>query len=200
MSLTGKEIAQMHKDYVMQSWSKSGVDALPVERAEGIYFYDYDGNKYADMASLLVCSNLGHELPEIVEAIKEQADKMCFMAPAYASEPKSVLAKKLVELAGSDTYKRVFFTNGGAESNENAIKMARMVTGRTKIFSCYRSYHGATLGASNASGDWRRYAAEIGGANGFVHFMNPQMYRDGYTKGVDDAEVTKNILMHLTFN
>ena len=115
MSLTGKEIAQMHKDYVMQSWSKSGVDALPVERAEGIYFYDYDGNKYADMASLLVCSNLGHELPEIVNAIKEQADKMCFMAPAYASEPKSVLAKKLVELAGADTYKRVFFTNGGAE-------------------------------------------------------------------------------------
>ena len=149
MSLTGKEIAQMHKDYVMQSWSKSGVDALPVERAEGIYFYDYDGKKYADMASLLVCSNLGHELPEIVEAIKKQADKMCFMAPAYASEPKSVLAKMLVELAGADTYKRVFFTNGGAESNENAIKMARMVTGRTKIFSCYRSYHGATLGASN---------------------------------------------------
>ena len=144
--------------------------------------------------SLLVCSNLGHELPEIVEAIKEQADKMCFMAPAYASEPKSMLAKMLVEAAGADTYKRVFFTNGGAESNENAIKMARMVTGRTKIFSCYRSYHGATLGASNASGDWRRYAAEIGGANGFVHFMNPQMYRDGYTKGVDDAEVTKKYL------
>ena len=71
MSLTGKEIAQMHKDYVMQSWSKSGVDALPVERAEGIYFYDYDGNKYADMASLLVCSNLGHELPEIVNAINK---------------------------------------------------------------------------------------------------------------------------------
>lgn len=156
--------------------------------------------KYADMASLLVCSNLGHELPEIVNAIKEQADKMCFMAPAYASEPKSVLAKKLVELAGADTYKRVFFTNGGAESNENAIKMARMVTGRTKIFSCYRSYHGATLGASNASGDWRRYAAEIGGANGFVHFMNPQMYRDGYTKGVDDAEVTKSILMLLIYS
>ena len=135
MSYTGKEIAQMHKDYVMQSWSKSGGDVLPVERAEGIYFYDYNGNKYADMASLLVCSNLGHELPEIVEAIKAQADKMCFMAPAYASEPKSVLAKMLVEAAGADTYKRVFFTNGGAESNENAIKMARMVTGRTKIFS-----------------------------------------------------------------
>ena len=196
-NLTGKEVAQMHKDYVMQSWSKSGVDALPVEKAKGIYFWDYDGKKYADMASLLVCSNLGHELPEIVEAIKEQADKMCFMAPAYASEPKSKLAKMLVEAAGADHFKRVFFTNGGAESNENAIKMARMVTGRTKVFSCYRSYHGATLGASNASGDWRRFAAEIGGANGFVKFMNPQMYRDGYTYGVDDEAVTKKALADL---
>lgn len=196
-NLTGKEVAQMHKDYVMQSWSKSGVDALPVEKAKGIYFWDYDGKKYADMASLLVCSNLGHELPEIVEAIKKQADKMCFMAPAYASEPKSKLAKMLVEAAGADHFKRVFFTNGGAESNENAIKMARMVTGRTKVFSCYRSYHGATLGASNASGDWRRFAAEIGGANGFVKFMNPQMYRDGYTYGVDDEAVTKKALADL---
>ena len=194
MSLNGKEIAEMHQKYVMQSWAKSGADTLPIERAEGIYFYDYDGKKYADMSSLLVCSNLGHQLPEIVEAIKEQADKMCFMAPAYASEPKSKLAKLLVEAAGEDTYGRVFFTNGGAESNENAFKMARMVTGRTKIFSCYRSYHGATLGASNASGDWRRYVAEVGGANGFIHFMNPQMYRDGYTKGVDDAEATKRYL------
>ena len=194
MSMTGKEVAEMHQKYVMQSWSKSGLPALPVERAEGIYFWDYDGKKYADMSSLLVCSNLGHQLPEIVNAIKEQADKMCFMAPAYASEPKSKLAKMLVEVAGADTYRRVFFTNGGAESNENAIKMARMVTGRTKVFSCYRSYHGATLGASNASGDWRRFAAEIGGANGFVKFMNPHMYQDGYTRGVDDAECTKKAL------
>jgi len=194
---TGEEIEQMHKDYVMQSWSKSGVDALPVKEAKGIYFWDYNGNKYADMASLLVCSNLGHSLPEITEAINEQTKKMCFMAPAYATEHKSILAKKLVELAGADHYQRVFFTNGGADSNENAIKMARMYTGRTKIFSCYRSYHGSTLGASNASGDWRRFAAEIGGANGFVHFMNPQMYRDGYTKGVDDAEATERYLKAL---
>ena len=84
MSLNGKEIAEMHQKYVMQSWAKSGADTLPIERAEGIYFYDYDGKKYADMSSLLVCSNLGHQLPEIVEAIKEQADKMCFMAHASA--------------------------------------------------------------------------------------------------------------------
>lgn len=195
--MLGKEIAQMHGEYVMQSWAKSGATPIPVERAEGIYFWDYEGKKYADMSSLLVCANLGHQNKEIVEAIKEQADKMCFMAPAYATEPKSKLAKLLVEVAGADTYKRVFFTNSGAESNENAIKMARMVTGRSKILSCYRSYHGATLGASNASGDWRRFSAEIGGANGFVKFMNPHMYQEGYTRGVDDAACTEFYLKQL---
>ncbi len=195
--LSGSEVAQLHKNYILQSWSKAGVDALPIEKAKGIYFWDYEGKKYADMASLLVCSNLGHQNQAVVDAIKEQADKLCFMAPAYATEPKSTLAKMLVEAAGSDTYKRVFFTNGGADSNENAIKMARMVTGRTKIFSCYRSYHGSTLGASNASGDWRRFAAELGGANGFVKFMNPHMYRDGYTYGQDDEKVTKKALADL---
>lgn len=195
--MLGKEIAQMHSEYVMQSWAKSGVAPIPVERAEGIYFWDYEGKKYADMSSLLVCANLGHQNKEIVEAIKDQAEKMCFMAPAYATEPKSKLAKLLVEVAGTDTYKRIFFTNSGAESNENAIKMARMVTGRSKIFSCYRSYHGATLGASNASGDWRRFSAEIGGASGFVKFMNPHMYQDGYTRGVDDAACTEFYLKQL---
>ena len=196
--LTGEEVARLHRDYVMQSWHKQGEPVTPIARAKGIYFWDYDGNRYTDMSSLLVCSNLGHELPEIVDAIKRQADTMCFMSPAYASEPKSLLAKKLVDLAGADFYQRVFFTNGGADSNENAIKMARMVTGRPKIFSCYRSYHGSTMGASNASGDWRRFATEMGGsAPGFVHFMNPNMYEDGYTRGVDDEAVTADYLRRL---
>ncbi len=196
-SIIGREISELHQKYVMQSWSKSGGSVLAVEKAKGIYFWDYDGNKYADMSSLLVCSNLGHGLPEIVDAIKKQADTMCFMAPAYATEAKSKLAQMLVKVAGEEHFARVFFTNGGAESNENAIKMARMFTGRTKIFSCYRSYHGATLGASNASGDWRRFAAEIGGANGFIKFMNPHMYRDGFTRGIDDEAVTKRALHEL---
>lgn len=196
--LTGEEVASLHSKYVMQSWHKQGGPVKPIKKADGIYFWDYDGKRYTDMSSLLVCSNLGHELPEIVDAIKEQADKMCFMAPAYASEPKSRLAKMLVDVADPDFYQRVFFTNGGADSNENAIKMARMVTGRPKIFSCYRSYHGSTIGASNASGDWRRFATELGGsAPGFVHFMNPNMYEDGYTRGMDDAAVTADYLHRL---
>lgn len=192
--LSGEEVKKLHQEHILQSWSMAGKDVLPIEKADGIYFYDYEGKKYADMSSLLVCSNLGHNNREIVEAMKKQIDQMCFMAPAYASAPKSTLAKMLIEMAGEETYKRVFFANAGADSNENAIKMARIVTGRTKIFSAYRSYHGATLGASNASGDWRRFAAEIGGANGFVHFMNPHMYQDGYTRGKDDAICTQKAL------
>lgn len=197
-SLTGSDIERIHADYVMQSWHKQGGKTTAIARAQGIYFWDYDGNRYTDMSSLLVCSNLGHELPEITDAIKRQADVMCFMSPAYATDPKSRLARMLVEVAGADHFQRVFFTNGGADSNENAIKMARMVTGRPKIFSCYRSYHGSTIGASNASGDWRRFATEIGGsAPGFVHFMNPNMYEDGYTRGVDDAKATAEYLHRL---
>lgn len=195
--LTGAQVAQYHQEYVMQSWAKQGNKAIPIEKADGIYFWDYDGKKYADMSSLLVCTNLGHNNRAIIDAMKEQTEKMSFMAPAYASDPKSRLAKMLIDIAGPDKYQRVFFTSGGAESNENAIKMARMATGRTKIFSSYRSYHGATLAASNASGDWRRFAAEVGGANGFVKFMNPHMYQDGFTRGLDDVECTEYFLNQL---
>ena len=149
---------------------------MAVEKAEGIYFWDYEGNRQVDMSSLLVNANIGHQHPKVVKAIQDQAAKMCFMAPSYATDVKSLLAKKLVELAGGDMA-RVFFTNAGADANENAIKMARIATGRTKVFSGYHSYHGATLAASNASGDSRRFAAEIGGANGFVKFSNPSPYR-----------------------
>lgn len=185
-TLTGEEVQKLHQEHVMQSWAKQGGAAIPVEKADGIYFWDYEGKRYADMSSLLVCSNLGHGNKDIIEAIVKQTEKMCFMAPAYATEPKSKLAKMLVEIAGEDKYQRVFFTNGGAESNENAIKMARMVTGRSKIFSRYRSYHGATIGASNASGDWRRFAAEIGGANGYVKFIDPYTYHDGFEKDEEE--------------
>ena len=176
-TLTGEEVIAMDQQYVMRAWSKQGQAAMAVEKAEGIYFWDYEGNRQVDMSSLLVNANIGHQHPKVVKAIQDQAAKMCFMAPSYATDVKSLLAKKLVELAGGDMA-RVFFTNAGADANENAIKMARIATGRTKVFSGYHSYHGATLAASNASGDSRRFAAEIGGANGFVKFSNPSPYRD----------------------
>ncbi len=195
--ITGNDVLQLHKEHILQSWGLAGKDAIAIEKADGIYLYDYEGRRYADMSSLLVCSNLGHNNREIIEALKKQADELCYMSPAYATKSKSLLAEKLCELAGADTFQRVFFTNAGADANENAIKIARMVSGKTKILSCYRSYHGATLGASNASGDWRRFAAEIGGANGFVKFMNPHMYQDGYTRGMDDTLCTEKALKDL---
>lgn len=190
--LTGIEIQEIDKEYVMHSWSKQGTASIPVEKAEGIYFYDYDGNRYADMSSLLVCTNLGHGNKEIIDAIKEQAEKMAFMAPAYATEPKSKLAKMLIDIS-EDNMKKVFFTNGGADANENAMKMAKMVTGRSKIFSRYRSYHGSTLGAGNASGDPRRFSVENPAASGFVKFIDPYTYRD-QLRFKDDEEASKYYL------
>lgn len=185
-TLTGEEVIAMDQQYVMRAWSKQGQAAMAVEKAEGIYFWDYEGNRQVDMSSLLVNANIGHQHPKVVKAIQDQAAKMCFMAPSYATDVKSLLAKKLVELAGGDMA-RVFFTNAGADANENAIKMARIATGRTKVFSGYRSYHGATLAASNASGDSRRFAAEIGGASGFVKFSNPSPYRDNLPFETEEA-------------
>lgn len=190
MALTGKEISQMHAKNVAATWGKSGNEARPIKTAKGVYLYDYDGNEIADACSLLVCSNLGHGLPEIIEAIKKQADQLCYTAPGYATEAKSTLAAKLLNLAGPEHFKRVFFSVSGSDSNETAIRIARLYTGRTKIFSAHKSYHGATLGSSNASGDWRRFAAEVGGPNGFVKFKNPYLYADGWNKG-EEKQATR---------
>ncbi len=121
-----EEIKELQKQYVLQSWSKQkGLDPIPVESAEGIYFYDYDGNRYADMSSQLVNMNLGFGNRDIIEAIKEQAEKFCFIAPSYAAESRSKLAKMIVDLL-PDNFGKIFFTNGGADANENAVKIAKM--------------------------------------------------------------------------
>jgi taurine--2-oxoglutarate transaminase len=161
----------------MQSWSKQkGLNPVVIEKTEGIYLYDPSGKRYTDMSSQLVNMNLGHGNKAIVEAIKEQADKYCYIAPSYASEPRGELAKLLVGLF-PDNIGKIFFTNAGADANENAIKMARMYTGRNKVFSRYRSYHGSSFGAGNLTGEPRRYALEPG-IPGFIHFFDPYIYRE----------------------
>jgi taurine--2-oxoglutarate transaminase len=175
--MTSEEIKALDLQYNLHSWSKQGaLNPLTIEKGEGIYFWDYDGNRYMDMSSQLVNLNLGHGNKEIVAAIKEQAEKFCFMGPGYAVEPRSKLAKMIIELL-PDNMGKVFFTNGGADANENAIKMARMFTGRNKIFSRYRSYHGSTFGAGNLTGEPRRYPLEPG-IPGFVKFFDPYIYRE----------------------
>lgn len=186
-TLTGEEVIAMDQQYVMRAWSKQGQAAMAVEKAEGIYFWDYEGNRQVDMSSLLVNANIGHQHPKVVKAIQDQAAKMCFMAPSYATDVKSLLAKKLVELAGGDMA-RVFFTNAGADANENAIKMARIATGRTKVFSGYhRLPRRYTCSIECFFRDSRRFAAEIGGANGFVKFSNPSPYRDNLPFETEEA-------------
>jgi taurine--2-oxoglutarate transaminase len=161
----------------MQSWSKQrGLNPVVVEKAEGIYLWDPSGKRYTDMSSQLVNMNLGHGNRAIVEAIKEQADKYCYISPSYASEPRGELAKLLVSLL-PDTFGKIFFTNAGADANENAVKIAKMYTGRHKVFSRYRSYHGSSFGAGNLTGEPRRYALEPG-IPGFVHFFDPYIYRE----------------------
>ena len=175
--MNGQEIKEMQCQYNLQSWSKQrGINPIPIEKADGIYMWDYDGNRYSDMSSQLVNLNVGHNCRPIIEAIKEQAEKYCYISPSYGSEPRAKLAKMIIDLM-PDNMGKVFFTNGGADANENAIKMARMFTGRNKVFSRYRSYHGSSFGAGNLTGEPRRYPLEPG-IPGFIHFFDPYVYRE----------------------
>lgn len=193
--MNGEEIKSTLKKYNLQSWSKQrDIDPIPVEKADGIYFWDYDGNRYTDMSAQLVNMNLGFGNKKIGDAIKEQVDKFCFVGPSYGAESRAKLAKKIIELM-PDNMGKVFFTNAGAESNENAVKMARMFTGKSKVFSRYRSYHGSSFGAGNLTGEPRRYALEPG-IPGFVKFFDPYVYREAIEFESEEA-ATKYYLAKL---
>lgn len=175
--MTGEEIKELSRKYVLQSWNKQKkLNPVPIEKAEGIYMYDYDGKRYADMSAQLVNLNVGFGNQAIANAIKEQVDRYCYLAPSYAVEPRAELAKMLIDLL-PDNFGKVFFTNAGADANENAIKIARMYTGKNKVFSRYRSYHGSSFGAGNLTGEPRRFPLEPG-IPGFVKFFDPYLYRE----------------------
>ena len=171
-----ESIKQKQITYNLQSWSKQkGLNPLPVEKAEGIYLYDYDGKRYADMSSMLVNMNLGHQNPVLVNAIKEQAEKICYLSPPFAVESRADLAEKVIGLL-PDNFGKVFLTSTGTEAVENAVKIARMASGKLKIFSRYRSYHGSTFAAANLTGEPRRFPSEPG-IPGFVKFGDAYLYR-----------------------
>jgi taurine---2-oxoglutarate transaminase len=172
----GARIVEDAKEFVLYSWSvQDAINPIPVVGAEGRYFWDYDGKRYLDFASQLVNVNIGHQHPRIVAAIKEQADKLCTIGPPMANESRSQLGRMLAEIAPGDL-SMSFFTNSGAEANENAIKLARLYTGRNKIIVRYRSYHGATQGAVALTGDPRRWPNEPG-MPGVVRMLDPYTYR-----------------------
>ena len=175
--MTGKEISEMQTKYVLQGWSKQGgLNPTPVDHCEGIYIYDKDGKRYADMSSEQVNVNAGYANKEMTEAIKAQLDEYAYIQGSFGAEPRARLAKSIVDRL-PDCFGKIFFTNGGADANENAIKIARMYTGRFKVMSQYRSYHGSTFGAGNLTGEPRHFALEPA-IPGFIHFRGPYSYQE----------------------
>ena len=173
---TANEICEASRKYNLHSWSTQGeLKPKVMIGGEGIYFWDGEGKRYYDMSSQLVNLNIGHGNKKVIKAIQEQAERLAFSSPSFAIDVRSQLAKMIVELA-PDNMGKVFFTLAGADANENAIKIAKMVTGRYKIFSRYRSYHGSTYGAANLTGEPRRYTCEPG-IPGFIKFFDPYVYR-----------------------
>jgi len=184
MERTSQQVIQDNRDYTLFSWSvQSSSNPMHMTKGQGVWFWDGEGNKWLDFSSQLINLNIGHQHPKMLEAIKKQVDELCFAGPGFATEPRGALGKKLAEVTG---LAKAFFTLGGAEANENAIKIARLYTGRDKIITRYRSYHGATMGAMTASGDPRRWPVEPG-VPGTVRVFDPYCYRCPFGKTPDSC-------------
>jgi taurine---2-oxoglutarate transaminase len=182
--MTSQEIVDLSRKHTLYEWSaQSKVDPIPVARAKGIYFYTPEGKRFIDFNSQLMSVNIGHGDDRVISAIKEQAETLAYANPFMATEVRARLGQKLAEITPGDI-DTFFFTNGGADANENAIKLARFFTGRHKILARYRSYHGATAGAISLTGDPRRWAAEPG-IPGVVHVLDPY---HGIERGWESAE------------
>jgi len=177
-TLSQKEtVLKNNLEHTLFSWSKqAGLNPINVERAEGVYVYDYDGKRYIDFSSQLMNVNIGHGNTKVRDAVVEQMDKVSYVYPGMITKARGELGKKLSEITPGNLSK-TFFTLGGAEAIENAVKIARVVTGRHKIVTQYQSFHGATYGAFSAGGDPRRHAVDSQAAPNFIHVENPYFYR-----------------------
>src|SRR6185312_7775502 len=188
-------IRRNDRTHVLHSWSaQAKIDPLPVEGGKGSTFWDYQGNSYLDFGAQLVNLNLGHQHPDLVKAVQDQAGRLATIQPAFANDVRGELAA-LIASKAPGTLNKVFFTNGGAEANENAVRMARQYTGKAKVMAMYRSYHGATATTMQLTGDPRRWANEPG-ANSVVHFFGPYAYRSPFHSATPEEE-TARALEHL---
>lgn len=191
----GAAVKAADRAHVFHSWSAQElIDPLAVAGAEGSYFWDYDGRRYLDFTSGLVYTNIGYQHPKVVAAIQEQAAHLTTFAPAFAIEARSEAARLIAERTPGDLDK-IFFTNGGADAVEHAVRMARLHTGRPKVLSAYRSYHGGTQQAVNITGDPRRWASDSAAA-GVVHFWAPFLYRSRFYAETEEQECAR-ALEHL---
>ena len=192
----GREIYALDRAYVFHSWSaQARVTPLVLTDALGSFVWDADGNRYLDFSSQMVNTNIGHQHPAVVEAIREQASRLCTIAPQHANDRRGEAARRIVERSPFGEGAKVFFTNAGAEAVEHAVRMARLHTGRPKVLAAYRSYHGATGTAINLTGDPRRWANDTGTA-GVQHFFGPFLYRSAFHSSSTEEESSR-ALEHL---
>jgi len=199
--LPDSEILPLSKEHVFWTWSAQGrVSPIAVERAKGVYFWDVQGKRYLDFNSMTMCVNIGHGEERVINAMIEQIRQLPYAAPEMTTRVRALASKLVAEVSPGGALTKVLFTLGGADANENAIKLARGYTGRFKVLSRYRSYHGATAGAMAATGDPRRLAWEPGLMPGVVHFLDPYRYRSTFHRSnpdISEAEFTQDYLNHL---
>jgi taurine--2-oxoglutarate transaminase len=198
--ISDSEILPLSLEHSFWTWSAQGkVTPIPVTRAKGVYFWDVDGKRYLDFNSMTMCVNIGHGDERVINAIIEQARQLPYAGPPMTTKPRAVLGKLLSEITPGNL-DRFLFTLGGADANENAVKLARAYTGRYKVLARYRSYHGATAGGMALTGDPRRLAWEPNLMTGVVHFLDPYRYRSTFHRtnpDIPEAEFTQDYLNHL---
>ncbi|HWS24803.1 MAG TPA: aminotransferase class III-fold pyridoxal phosphate-dependent enzyme [Anaerolineales bacterium] len=199
--INDEEILSVSKEHVFWTWSaQTKVDPIPVKTAKGVYFWDIKGKKYLDFNSMTMCVNIGHGNERVIQAIKDQLDAIPYVAPGLTTEIRARASKMISELTPNQALTKILFTLGGADANENAIKIARKYTGRHKILTRYRSYHGATAGAMALTGDPRRVGWEPTVMSGVVHFLDPYRYRSTFHRSnpeVSEEQFTRDYLAHL---
>lgn len=192
---TAQGILAEDRAHLFYSWSaQRQLSPMPVARALGSYFWDYDGNRYLDFASQFVHVNIGHQHPKVVAAIQRQAERLCTVSPAFGNDQRARAARLIAERAPGDL-DRVLFTNGGTDAVEHAVRMARLVTGRPKVLAAYRSYHGGSHLTLHMTGDPRRWPIDTGAA-GVVHFFGPYLYRSAFHARTEPEEAQR-ALAHL---
>jgi taurine--2-oxoglutarate transaminase len=200
IELPDSEILPLSLEHSFWTWSAQGaVSPIPVTHARGVYFWDADGKRYLDFNSMTMCVNIGHGDERVIEAMVQQARRLSYAGPPMATKPRAVLGRLLSEITPGPL-NRFLYTLGGADANENAVKLARAYTGRHKILARYRSYHGATAGAMALTGDPRRQAWEPNLMPGVVHFLDPYRYRSTFHRtnaDISEAEFARDYLNHL---
>jgi len=199
--LPDDQILPLSRQHIFWTWSaQARVNPIPVERARGVYFWDTTGRRYLDFNSMTMCVNIGHGDERLIEAMVEQARLLPYAAPGMTTRVRALASRLVAEISPAGALTKVLFTLGGADANENALKLARGYTGRFKVLTRYRSYHGATAGAMALTGDPRRVAWEPGLMPGVVHFLDPYRYRSTFHRtnpDISEAEFSLDYLNHL---